>query len=317
MGDRLEPTRPFRWDVTRRECLGSLVARPGEDLWYLAELEACATKVLARCGNARRLYFVGRSPASICDYLTGALETTSWAHRLVRLPLSMREEDDRRRALGDPRLRRQLQTNLGAVGLHPHDLQRGKGGVAFIDLVAAGGTFANLAVVLYAWTAEVGAQWDVVRTKLRFVAITAKQHPCPGRPRLQDHAAGLDMVPRSAVTKISIDKPVWIHLGEDQTKVERRFHHRRWGQVNGPSYDDDVLDALTTAVKLVELGRSAEARRRLAEQLAAEKELCERWVRALVAELRGVDRADRRRRHGNLGRAWTATTASPADRQRL
>ncbi len=101
VGKPLEPTRPFRWDVTRRECLGSLVARPRENLWYLKELEACAAKVLARCSNARQLYFVGRSPARICDYLTGALECTSWGRRLVRLPFSMRWEDDRRRVLGD------------------------------------------------------------------------------------------------------------------------------------------------------------------------------------------------------------------------
>lgn len=305
MGNRLEPTRPFRWDVTRRERLGSLVARPGEDLWYLEELEACAAKVLARCGNARQLYFVGRSPASICDYLTGALESTSWGHRLVRLPFSMRWEDDRRRVLGDPGLRQRLQTNLGALGLHPNDLQRGRGGIAFVDLVAGGGTFANLAVLLHAWTREVGAQWDVVRNKLRFVGITAERPPYPGMGRLQDQAPGLELVPRSAITQISINGRVWNHFGDDQAKVERRFHLRRWDQFEGPTYEDDVLDALATAVALVELGRTLPARRRLSGLMAAEREFCERWLRALVAELRGVDRARRPRRHGGLGRAWT------------
>ncbi|MDP9441485.1 MAG: hypothetical protein M3P34_04745 [Actinomycetota bacterium] len=306
VGNPLEPTRPFRWDVTRRECLGSLVARPGEDLWYLEELEACAAKVLARCGNGRRVYFVGRSPASICDYLTGALENTSWAHRLVRLPFSMRGEDDRRRVLGDAGLRRQLQTNLGALGLHPHDLQRGRGGVAFVDLVAHGGTFANLAVLLHAWTAEVGAQWDVVRRRLRFVAITTQQQPYPGLGRLQDQAAGLEVVPRSAVTQIPIHGHVWGHLGGRQAKVERCFHHRRWGEVDGPIYEDEVLDALATAVTLVELGRTPPARSRLAALVAAEQEFCERWLRALVAEMRGVDQTDRSRRRAGLGRPWTA-----------
>ena len=306
MGNRLEPNRPFRWDVTRRERLGSLVARPGEDLWYLPELEACAARVLARCGNARQLYFVGRSPASICDYLTGALESTSWGNRLVRLPFSMRWEEDRRRVLRDSRLRRQLQTNLGALGLDPHDLQRGRGGIAFVDLVADGGTFANLAVLLHAWAAEVGAQWDVVRTKLRFVAVTADRQPYPGLRRLQDEAAGLELVPRSAVTQISINGGAWSHFGDRQTKVERSFHHRRWGLVDGPTYEDDVLDALATAVTLVELGRTSSARHRLAGLLAAEREFSERWLRALVAELRGVDRAHQPRRRAGLGRAWTA-----------
>lgn len=306
MGTRLEPNRPFRWDVTDRERLGSLVARPGEDLWYLGDLEVCAAKVLARCGNARRSYFVGRSPASLCDYLTGALESTSWEHRLVRLPFSMRWEDDRRRVLGDSRLRRQLQTNLSALGLHPHDLQRGRSGIAFVDLVAGGGTFANLAALLHAWTGEVGAQWDVVRSKLRFVAITAERPPRPGLRRLRDQAGGLGLVPRSAVTQISIDGRVWSHFGEDQAKVERPFHHRRWGHVEGPTYGEDVLDALATAVTLVELGRTPSARRRLSGLVASEPQFSERWLRALVSELRGVDRHHRPRRRAGPGRAWTA-----------
>lgn len=306
MGNRLEPNRPFRWDVTRRECLGSLVARPGEDLWFLDDLEACAAKVLARCGDARRLYFVGRSPASICDYLTGALESTSWAHRPVRLPFSMRDPDDRRRVLGDARLRRQMQTNLEALGLHPGDLQRGTGRAAFVDLVAAGGTFANLAVLLQCWTAEVGAQWDVVRRKLRFVAITAERRPYPGLSRLQDRVPGLELVPRSAVTEISVKARVWTHFGDDQPKVERRFHHRRWDQVDGPRYEDHVLDAVATAATIVDLARTGPARRRLTRLVAGESEFSERWLRGLVAELRNTDRADRLRRRGGHGRAWTA-----------
>lgn len=285
MGNRLEPTRPFRWDVTRRECLGSLVARPCEEVPYLDELESCAAKVLARSGNARRLYFVGRSPASICDYLAGILESTSWAPRLERLPFSMRGEDDRRRVLGDPGLRRQMQANLSALGLHPDDLQRGRGGIAFVDLVFAGGTFANLAVLFRAWTTEVGAQWDVVRTRLRFVAITPERRPCPGLRRLQNEASGLELVPRSAVTQISVERGMWTYLGEDQPKVERRFHLRRWSEVDGPIYHDHVLDALTTSVTLVELGRTRRARRRFAGLVAAERQFSERWLRALVTEL--------------------------------
>ena len=306
MGNRLEPNRPFRWDVTRRECLGSLVARPGENLWFLDDLEACTAKVLARCGNARRLYFVGRSPASICDYLTGALESTSWAHRPVRLPFSMRDSDDRRLVLGDARLRRQMQANLGALGLHPGDLQRGRNGVAFVDLVAAGGTFANLAVLLQRWTAEVGAQWDVVRRKLRFVAITVERRPHPGLSRLQDRASDLELVPRSAVTEIPVTERVWTHFGEDQPKVERRFHLRRWSQVDRPRYEEHVLDAVTTAAAIVDMARTGPARRRLSRLLASESEFSERWLRALVGELRGTERVDRQRRRGGHGRAWTA-----------
>ncbi|MDP9389363.1 MAG: YciI family protein [Actinomycetota bacterium] len=88
-------------------------------------------------------------------------------------------------------------------------------------------------------------------------------------------AAGLELVPRSAVTQISINGRVWSHLGDRQAKVERRFHHRRSG-LDGPIYDDDVLDALATAVTVVELGRAQPGRRRLTGLVAAEREFSER-----------------------------------------
>lgn len=286
MAAHAAPTHPFRWDVTRREQLGGLVTGPGEDLWFCDELEECAARVLARCANARQLYFVGRSPASIFDFLSGALADTSWSDRLALLPFSMRWPRYRLEVLDRPHLRRQLEANLAALGLHPHDLQRGSGAVAFVDLVAEGGTFENLVYLLRLWAEEVGAQWDVIRTKLRWVAITRRRKPSPNEWRWHQHVEWGAALPRSAVVNVSLDWAVWKHLAEYQAKATPSFPYWRWHEVNGPRYSDEALVALSTAVQLFEHGKTVEARHRLVRRLAGEPSFSQRWLRTLALELR-------------------------------
>src|ERR1051326_5117963 len=83
--------KPFRWDVARREQLGSLVesapaARPP---WFDDELLRCCARVVAFAGNSD-LVFVGRSPEPLFDLLSGILLDTTWADRLSILNLSLR-----------------------------------------------------------------------------------------------------------------------------------------------------------------------------------------------------------------------------------
>ena len=67
-------TVPFRWDLVSPDRLGSLLDGVAtSEVTYLAELAACAGKVLARSGNGD-LVFVGRSLDSMFDLLGGALE---------------------------------------------------------------------------------------------------------------------------------------------------------------------------------------------------------------------------------------------------
>lgn len=138
--------KPFRWDLTREEQLGRLVktAMPSEwDAKPLEELERCCAKVAAYAGNSR-LVFVGRSPESLFDYMSGLLTDTSWADRLILFYFSMRFLDEQR-------LRREHSSALSAMraymqqlDLHPQALTNSKLPIAFVDLVASGETFHNL-----------------------------------------------------------------------------------------------------------------------------------------------------------------------------
>src|SRR4051795_10636882 len=84
---------PFRWNLARREQLGSLVEGEPAALHdaFVAELRECCVRVLAMAGDSR-LVFVGRSPESLFDYLSGTFAETGWEGRCTLLNLSMREQ---------------------------------------------------------------------------------------------------------------------------------------------------------------------------------------------------------------------------------
>ena len=83
--------KPFRWDIKRREQLGSLVDVPVEYPFpgLIPGLRHACARILALSEDSD-LVFVGRSPESFFDYLSGMLLGTSWAGRLCLLNVSMR-----------------------------------------------------------------------------------------------------------------------------------------------------------------------------------------------------------------------------------
>ena len=75
--------RPFRWDVSRREQLGTLISNDQELGDYLASLieplRRTAARILA-IGNDSDYAFLGRTPENFYDYLSGVF------HDLDRTP---------------------------------------------------------------------------------------------------------------------------------------------------------------------------------------------------------------------------------------
>src|SRR5688500_13363749 len=150
-GGRAGVTVPFRWDVRRREQLGRLLETAPLDprawwhgpYWaeFLDELRICAARVVARAGNAR-MVFVGRSPESLYDYLTGALAGTDWEDRCELLNVSL-FGGDAHRFVAPPAMQA-LRDQFAACGLTPAEIAAAPLPVAFVDLVSSGGTFGSL-----------------------------------------------------------------------------------------------------------------------------------------------------------------------------
>ncbi|MEO3809014.1 hypothetical protein ABGB17_08420 [Sphaerisporangium sp. B11E5] len=277
------PYQPFRWDLVRRDQLGSLLDGVAEfEPPFLEALVECAAKILARSGDGD-LYFVGRSADSVFDLLSGMLAGTSRPGRVRLLPFSYRYETPLR-----PYEVRQLRVDLEAMKVSPYKMARRDRPIVFADLVYGGHTFGHLYDLLRDWIAEEREQWDVIRLKLRFLGITARRRASPDTWRWWQDAGWPAELPRSAIANVSVPGVVWSYLGDHQEKIAPSFRRALWDDesVTEPRHTEQVTTALAEAVAYVERGRSPEVRAAMARHLAAEPTFTQPWLRRLAREIR-------------------------------
>lgn len=282
-------TVPFRWNLARRAELGRLVegVRAASYPEMLDDLAECAARVVATAG-ATTMVFVGRSPESLFDYLSGVFFRSPWQDQLALLQLSVRLDG---RALAPARVRA-LAPYLAATGVTPARIATAPRPVTFCDLVYEGATFARLFAIVRRLAEDEGADWNVVRRRLRFCGITPRKKTSPNAFRWQEHAAWRDELPRSAIRNVSIPPRLWSYLGDHQDKTTDPYVSRRWGAVDAasPSRDPARLAALRLAADLFDLGRERRERLAFAARLAARPEMKHAWLRDLVESLRRASR---------------------------
>ncbi|HLW01893.1 MAG TPA: hypothetical protein VKT82_24780 [Ktedonobacterales bacterium] len=287
---------PFRWNIQKRNELGRLLDGPAAETYpaFLDDLLPCCARILAFAGDSD-LFFVGRSPESIFDHLSGLLLDSSWADRPRLLQFSIRHW--RYYAYAEPALMRKeqeqeawaaLRAYLTSLGLQPEDLARRERPVALVDLVDTGGTFMNLVTLLHEWAQENKADWEAVKRKVRIVGITPREKQGPNVWRWQQHADWLALLARGAVKNVSIPLHFWQYLAGGQDKVTESYTPWRWASTEAaqPSYADEHLRALRLAVRLFDLGRTRARRAAFARLLAQEPAMSHPWFRTLALELR-------------------------------
>src|SRR3712207_2568304 len=167
---------PFRWDITRRDQLGSLVEGEAAATYdaFPEHLLACCSKVVAFAGDSD-LIFVGRSPESVFDHLSGLLFDSSWFDRLELLHFSMRFREEAEIRREHPGAVQAMRAYLERLGLHPEGLATRERPAAFIDLVLTGDTFGRLVTFLHNWSRDAGYDWNAVRRRVRLVGITERK----------------------------------------------------------------------------------------------------------------------------------------------
>lgn len=280
---------PFRWDITRRDQLGSLVEGESAAAYggFTDHLLACCSRAVAFAGDSD-LIFVGRSPESVFDHLSGLLFDTSWFDRLVLLHFSMRfrEEADIRKE--HPGAVQALRACLERLGLHPEGIATRLRPAAFIDLVATGDTFGRLVTFLHNWSRDVGYDWNAVRRRVRLVGITERTKTSPKTWRWQQHAAWLPLVGRGSVKNVSVPRDLWNYLGNYQDKVSLSHTPSRWGDeaLSSPARHDGQLRALRLAFELFESGRQKGRKEQFVSLLVREPAMRYGWFRMLAQELR-------------------------------
>lgn len=280
---------PFRWDLTNQLHLGSLVKGEKAQIYkgFYDHILRCCSRVLAFAGDSD-LTFVGRSPESIFDHLSGLLFHTSRFERLELLQFSIRAYDEAEIRKKYPDAFDAIRAYLEQMNLHPAKLAIRERPVAFIDLVSSGYTFHSLITIFHKWAQDTKTDWNSVRRKIRLIGITFRTKTSPNTWRWQQHAEWITLLERGAIKNVSIHGDLWSYLGNYQFKVTESYTPARWGdpEAVNPVYNDEHLKALRLALDLFELGKTKERREELASVMVKEPAMEQRWFRSLVKEIR-------------------------------
>lgn len=280
---------PFRWNLSRRNQLGRLIkgekalTYPG----FSFQLLQCCSRVLATSGDSD-LIFVGRSPESIFDHLSGLLFDTSWFNRLELLHFSMRFQQESEIQERVPAAVTAMRSYLRQLELHPEAIATRSRPVAFIDLVSTGDTFGRLIMFLRNWAEDIHYDWNAVRRRIRLVGITERKKTSPKTWRWQQHAPWLQLIASRSVKNVSIPYVLWTYLGDYQEKLAHSYIPERWGDPSfaAPSYSKRQLKALRLAFEIFESGRTKERRKDFVSLLVKQPAMKFGWFRMLVQEIR-------------------------------
>jgi hypothetical protein len=241
------------------------------------------------------LVFVGRSPESLFDYLTGSLRETGHASRLTLLNLSLRFSPPHQIRRDHPGAMEAVYAHLEAIGLSPGAVASRRRPLALVDLVATGSTLGSLVDLLLDWAEDTGVDEKAIVRRLRLVGITWARKPSPNVERWNQQCAWVRRFRPSAVSSVSVPYRLWGYLGNDQPKVARTNPPSRWtgDALTRPPRAEHHLAAVRFAARLAALAGEREEQLALASELAAQRAMRFDWFRSLVTELR-IPRANRR-----------------------
>jgi hypothetical protein len=269
--------------VTRREQLGSLAASEPPSTYpeFEEDLLACSARVVSFGGDSD-LIFLGRSPDALFHFLAGALLRTSWADRLSLLDVSLRGEATSATQV------RAFEPYLAELGLGPEQLVRRARPAAFVDVVDTGGTFGALIRILHGLANRDGVAWKEAARKLRVVGITWRTEPSPKTWRWHQQTDWVDLLERRSIKNVSAPPNFATYLAASAPKMTLSYRPRDWGDpsVMLPLRDREARDAVALALHLFDLGRSRDARRTFARELARQPAMRDAWFRSLVLEVK-------------------------------
>lgn len=276
--------KPFSWSSVRPR-LASL-APPAASPRFVQGIQTCCAKVLARSGDSD-LIFVGRSPESLYDYLSGVLAGTSWETRCRLLNYSNRYQSVAHLQSSIPGAVRAMRAQLRWFDLDPRQFSARRR-VAFVDLVSGGSTLGHLTEFMVRWAKDETADADVVLGKLRFVGVTIQTQTSPKTWRWQQHVPWARRFPARAIKNVSVPGPLWCYLGNEQAKVFESNPPEKWtdAAVQLRSRFGVRTAALQTALYLHQQGRDRRQRQAFLKALTAEPAMRHGWLRTLMSEIR-------------------------------
>ena len=286
----IDVLKPFRWDITKLEQLGSLIVGESTLTYdcFETDLRTAAAEVVARAGNSD-LVFLGRSPENLFDYLSGIFHNIEHPPSLTLLHFSNQGWSAEELARELPGELDALYNYFASERLDPASIASFGKGVRFIDAVTSGGTFGSLVSVLRYWSNVQFANWNVIERRIGFVGLVEQEENGPNTWRWWQHQEWVRELKKPNIMNVSVPWRFWQWIANNDEKVTPSHHKYRWASIDvtEPARHGRYLRALRLAVRLFELGQDKDERKRFTSQLAAQPEMKEAWLRSLVLKLRG------------------------------
>ncbi len=283
---------PFRWTISKREQLGSLVdlgvRRNLDRGGFLSDIRATSARILAFADDAN-LTFIGRTPESFFDYLSGVFAGIDEAPALHLIQFSLRRAaPDGVRAI-EPQKLTAFFEYLEEEGVDAASIATNASPLALVDFIANGGTMQSFVELLHLQAEQTSTDWNAVQRRLRIIGLRVQTHNSPNTWRWQQHQDWLHLIPDAIIKNVSAPAHLLFHLANDQTKVTRSFHPALWGRdiPDENEVTEDQIKALNLAIRLYDAGRSREERARIAALMAKSQEMRQATTRRLVSRLKG------------------------------
>jgi hypothetical protein len=277
--------KPFRWDVRKREQLGKLIAPDAKKFppRFRDELMVSSARILSFSEDSA-LTFIGRSPESLFDYLSGVLLGTEWERRISLLNFSMRYYTGPGDV--DTYSLKQLRDQFRESHIAPSDIIAGEKKVAFVDLVYTGETFGNLSQILLDWAKEQRIDVPSFKRKVRFIGLTIRQKTSPNTWRWNQNVEWIREYKDNTAKNVSISTRFWKYLGNTQDKASISNTPWRWGtqEMTFPPREETHINGLNIAYDAFLFGQNS--RREFTDILSRQSGMKEELFRHLVSHLR-------------------------------
>jgi hypothetical protein len=285
--------KPFRWSISKREQLGSLLDDvPSVNLkknGFLDDLRQASARIVAMADTAD-LAFIGRTPESCFDYLSGLFAGLDDAPSLHLVHFSLRwAGPEGLQSIGEAK-RAAFMDYLIDEGVDAASVSTGSRSLALVDFIVEGGTMENFVRILQMQAGRDGVDWNGVQRRLKIIGLRTRTHNSPNTWRWQQHQDWLDIIPDTVIKNVSAPWNFLYFIGNFQPKVTHAHQPDHWDRAatdKQPPTEAQLL-ALRRAVKLYDLGQTRDERRLFAGLLAASQEMRQSATRALVSRLKGL-----------------------------
>lgn len=284
------PLSPELLPVTLRQWCTWTTDFPAD---YITEFTQLCGTLIAKCDDASKIVFVGRSPELLYEYIRACYGNTDYESRFAVFLFSCRISgfkdyvDWKHYA---PLSRMKLRPYMRALGIAPNDIIRRKRPTAFVDYVHLGTTMNCLFYLLAEWCIEENLDFRGMISKLRIISIERTE----AREQSWD-TYGADPLCENEwirnlgtrrVRRIWIPHNTWCSFAETTAKSCSSYTSEKWGTEGMVEMTEDRYFGLLFCRIHYNYGASREGRAALRRAIGTQAEIRWTWLREWLGMLR-------------------------------